>query len=337
MGFETFNDPVRNANLERVANEEFMKPDMEKALKAKKELEREVNFEAIDKNFGIETDSEKKDESEDILLEQKLKFRITNATKRLEELEAGAYTGTDLEQRVEELKEILQESEEALQKIQGHEKIEPSEDLSVLDEGESVLDSIENPKVLERKESVIESIGQVTRVDYELWKKTLPDIFFSHGVHMKEREGNPLSMHDFAYFIDENGDHFYSYTDDEDGMRWGTKLSIGDRGSFLQELVNPELLDKSGSLSGDKELEQDVLAKSYQSYVNIYNVWMEREVERMSLYHEFAKDKGEDDHYTKMKKVGWQKAQERREEASRMMVEVAKGFSPKTKESFGII
>ena len=117
MGFETFNDPVLNAKLERVAHEELMKPDVEKALKAKEDLDRDANFAAIDKNFGIETDSEKKDESEDILLEQKLKFRITNATKRLEELEAGDYAGADLEQRRKELKQMSQEAEDELRRF----------------------------------------------------------------------------------------------------------------------------------------------------------------------------------------------------------------------------
>lgn len=117
MGFETFNDPVLNAKLERVAHEELMKPDVEKALRAKEDLDRDANFAAIDKNFGIETDSEKKDESEDILLEQKLKFRITNATKRLEELEAGTYTGTDLDQRRKELKQMSQEAEDELRRF----------------------------------------------------------------------------------------------------------------------------------------------------------------------------------------------------------------------------
>lgn len=117
MGFETFNDPVLNAKLERVAHEELMKPDVEKALKAKEDLDRDANFAAIDKNFGIETDSEKKNESEDILLEQKLKFRITNATKRLEELEAGDYAGADLEQRRKELKQMSQEAEDELRRF----------------------------------------------------------------------------------------------------------------------------------------------------------------------------------------------------------------------------
>ncbi|HRH22196.1 MAG TPA: hypothetical protein PLJ58_03250 [bacterium] len=117
MGFETFNDPVLNAKLERVAHEELMKPDVEKALRAKEDLDRDANFAAIDKNFGIETDSEKKNESEDILLEQKLKFRITNATKRLEELEAGDYAGADLEQRRKELKQMSQEAEDELRRF----------------------------------------------------------------------------------------------------------------------------------------------------------------------------------------------------------------------------
>jgi hypothetical protein len=144
-------------------------------------------------------------------------------------------------------------------------------------------------------------------------------------------------MRDIAYFIDENGDHFYSYTDDEDGMRYATKLSVSDHGVRYQELVNPELLDKSVAPNGNKELEQDVLAKSYQSYLNIYNVWAQREVEEMSLYHKFAKEQGEDNEHTKMKKRTWEKAQERQEEASRMMVEIARGFSVQTKEKLGIV
>jgi hypothetical protein len=339
MGFETFNDPARNANLERVAHEVLMKPDIEEALKAKEDLEREANFAAIDKNFGIEADGEKKNESEDILLEQKLKFRITNTTNRLKELESGVYTGADLNERVEDLKEILQESEEDLRKIQGFERnLESSEDFSVFDERDVVPGSIENPKASERKESVIESIGEFTRVDYELWKKTLPDILVAFGFYVKERENNPLvGMHDITYFIDENGDHFYSYTDDEDSKRYATKLSVGGRGYRLQELVNPELFDKSLTLNGDEDLDQSVLAKSYQSYLSIYNDRVKEETEAMSLYQESVKDHGEDDNYTKMKKTTWNQARERREEASRMMLEIAKGFSTQTKERFGIV
>lgn len=339
MGFEKFNDPALNVNIEKIVQEELSKPDMEKALKAKEDLEREANFEAIDKNFGIETDSEKKNESEGILLEQKLKFRITNTTNRLKELESGVYAGADLNERVEDLKEILQESEEDLRKIQGLERnLESSEDFSVLDERDVVPGSIENPKVSERKESVIESIGQFTKVDYELWKKTLPDILVAFGFYVKERENNPLvGMHDIAYFIDENGDHFYSYTDDEDGTRYATKLSVGGRGYRLQELVNPELFDKSLTLNGNEDLDQSVLAKSYQSYLNIYNDRVKEEAEAMSSYQEFVKDHGENDNYTKMKKTTLDQAQERREEASRMMLEIAKGFSTQTKERFGIV
>ena len=115
MGFETFNDPQMNVNLERVVREELSKPDKDKITKATESLEREENFAAIDENFGLSHDEERKDESEDILLEQKVKFRITNALSRLKELEGSA--DADSAVRVQELKKMLQESEDDLRKF----------------------------------------------------------------------------------------------------------------------------------------------------------------------------------------------------------------------------
>ena len=117
MGFETFNDPALNVNLEKVVREELSKPDMEKAVKAKEDLERAANFEAIDKNFGIDANGEKKNDNEDILLEQKLKFRVTNAINGLKALEEGDLGSDDSKRRARELKEMLQEAEEDLREF----------------------------------------------------------------------------------------------------------------------------------------------------------------------------------------------------------------------------